>query len=495
MQELPDPTTSRAVVIGAASFAFLPELPAVARNVDGMRAAFCDPKLWGLVADSCRTVLNPEDPDDVVGAVAAAAREARDTLVVYYAGHGLLDSDSPDLHLALRRSKELMGHTALSYQHIRRAVMRSPARRRVVILDCCYSGRVAMPHMSGDPDDIARHAIVEGTYVLTSSARDLASLAPANEQYTAFTGELLELIREGIPNGPDLISLELLYEHLDRRLRARDRPVPQRCGHNTAGLLPLARNLARAMPPPQPAEVTAAEVANTAFEVGVRLATVLHEVGANREAVQILATLWGSRDPAAEPENLRLHLDLAALRAELGQVAEAIEVLEEAFSHAAVRPRPGLEVGGVCLALARLLRETGDYPRACDVLEFAVEMLGGPLPGARPEPAPGPAASAPALVSEPPSGSSPGTTPEWLSQDSATSVEHTTPLGARRPELPIASIPPPPGRLIFGPGVPEGATWCCRLCGTNTPIAADSCTVCGSPAPPEHSPDAPLPGR
>ncbi|WTW99210.1 caspase family protein [Streptomycetaceae bacterium NBC_01309] len=490
MQHLPDPTTSRAVVIGAASYAFLPELPAVARNVHGMRAAFCDPELWGLVPDLCRTVVDPEDPEDVVGAVAAAAREARDTLVVYYAGHGLLDSDSPDLHLALRRSKELMGYTALSYQHIRRAVMRSPAQRRVVILDCCYSGRVAMPFMRGDPDDLARHAIVEGTYVLTSSARDIASLAPANERYTAFTGELLELLREGIPNGPDVISLELLYEHLDQRLRARDRPVPQRCGHNTAGLLPLARNVARSMPPPGPAEVSAAEVAGTAFDVGVRLAAVLHDAGAGREAAQILTTLWGARDAAAAPEDLRLHLDLAALRAELGQVAEAIEVLEEAFAHAAAGPHPRPEVGGVCLALARLLRETGDYPRACDVLEFAVEALSDPLPSPSPVPQPTPGAA-----TVPP----PGTPPEPAAD---------------------GPIPPPPGHLVFtaagppvppvpagspgpagppgapapaGPPVPADAPWWCELCGSENPFA-NFCEECGAPAPPGRRPNPPPPG-
>ncbi|NUU22130.1 MAG: tetratricopeptide repeat protein [Streptomycetaceae bacterium] len=486
MEDLPDTATSRAVVIGAASYAFLPDLPAVARNVDGVRGTFCDPRLWGLLPESCRTVVDPDDPDDVVGAVMDAAREARDTLVVYYAGHGLLDSDSPDLHLALHRSKEFMGHTALSYRHIRRAVMRSQARRRVVILDCCYSGRVAMS-MAGDPDDIARQAIVEGTYVLTSSARDIVSLAPPNERYTAFTGELLELIHEGIPNGPDVISLELLYEHLDQRLRARDRPVPQRCGHNTAGLLPLARNVARSMPPPEQTEVSAAELAATAFAVGVRLAAVLHAGGSNREAAQILTTLWDSRDPEAAPPDLRLHLDLAQLHAELGQVTQAVEVLEEAFAHAAARSGPGPdtgpEVGAVCLALARLLRETGDYPRACDVLEIAVEMLSEPRA----------ADAVPAAAQEAP-------WPEWLGRDASATADLTIPLGTRRPNVadvvPAAaaplptppgppgdhSIPPPPGQLLFGPGARADTAWRCRVCESFNPLAEKYCAGCGAPA-------------
>ncbi|WP_436771055.1 tetratricopeptide repeat protein, partial [Yinghuangia sp. YIM S09857] len=254
-------------------------------------------------------------------------------------------------------------------------------------------------------------------------------------------------------------------------------------GHNTAGLLPLARNVARTLPPPEPAEVSAAEVANTAFEVGVRLAAVLHDAGAVREAVQILTTLWDSRDPSAEPEDLRLHLDLASLRAELGQVAEAVEVLEEAFAHAAAGPHPRPEVGGVCLALARLLRETGDYPRACDVLEFAVEVLSGPLADTTFDVAPETAVLVPAVGAAFPSAAWPGGGGD-------------------------ARIPPPPGHPVHaaapvpGPGTPPGLpgtpaeppaptgphtplvapgqaapTWSCRDCGSvNT---AAFCTACG----------------
>ena len=134
MQQLPDPAASRAVLIGAAAYASLPELKPVAQNLSGLRDVLCDPDLWGLDPGACTVVADPEDPADIVDPVADAARGASDTLIVYYSGHGLLDSDSPDLHLALRRSREFQGYTALSYQHIRQAVMRSPAQRRIIVL-------------------------------------------------------------------------------------------------------------------------------------------------------------------------------------------------------------------------------------------------------------------------------------------------------------------------------------------------------------------------
>ncbi|MFF7251466.1 caspase family protein [Embleya sp. NPDC008237] len=377
MQQPPDPAASRAVLIGTAGYASLPELTAVTRNLVAMRTMLCDAELWGLADASCRIIADPERAADVVDGVEEAAREAKDTLVVYYAGHGLLDADNIDLHLALRHSREFRGYTALSYYYIRQAVLRSPARRRIVILDCCYSGRAAHPLMGANDVDLARRADVEGTYVLTSSAHDAVSLSPAGEVHTAFTGELLSIVHDGIPDGPDLIDLETLYTHLDRRLRARNRPPPQRCNHNTAGLLPLVWNRARRAP--RKNAMSAADVAASAWDVGTRLADVLGATGHNREAAEILTLLWSARDTDKPPDDLHLHLHLSQLFNELGQVDEAEEVLREAYvnlddSH----PRDVL--AQVSLAFARLMRERGHYAKACDVLESAVESLGGAPP-------------------------------------------------------------------------------------------------------------------
>ncbi|MFI6582770.1 caspase family protein [Embleya sp. NPDC050493] len=378
MQQPPDPAASRAVLIGTAGYANLPELTAVTRNLVAMRTMLCDAELWGLADASCRIIADPEKPADIVDGVSEAAREAKDTLVVYYAGHGLLDADNIDLHLALRHSREFRGYTALSYHYVRQVVMRSPARRRIVILDCCYSGRATHTLMGGATgNDLAQHAVIEGTYVLTSSSRDSVSLSPAGEVHTAFTGELLSIVHDGIPDGPDLIDLETLYTHLDRRLRARNRPPPQRCNHNTAGLLPLVWNRARRAP--RKNAMSAADVAARAWDVGMRLADVLRATGHNREAAEILTLLWDARDTDKPPDDLQLHLHLSQLFNELGQVDEAAEVLREAYVNLD-ESHPRDVLARVSLAFARLIRERGDYAKACDVLESAVESLGDAPP-------------------------------------------------------------------------------------------------------------------
>lgn len=82
---LPDPARSRVVLIGASRFTDreLPDLPAVRNNLD--ESAVC---LRGI--GRCMVVADPESPVALVDPVHDAAAEAEDTLIVYYAGHGLV---------------------------------------------------------------------------------------------------------------------------------------------------------------------------------------------------------------------------------------------------------------------------------------------------------------------------------------------------------------------------------------------------------------------
>ncbi|MFB7091596.1 ImmA/IrrE family metallo-endopeptidase [Streptomyces sp. NPDC056296] len=53
-----------------------------------------DPVLH-LAAEDCQTLVDPASPREVSAAVRAAAREATGTLLVYYAGHGLIAAAAP----------------------------------------------------------------------------------------------------------------------------------------------------------------------------------------------------------------------------------------------------------------------------------------------------------------------------------------------------------------------------------------------------------------
>ncbi|NEA68634.1 caspase family protein [Streptomyces sp. SID12488] len=240
MSVLPDPGASRAVLVGTGRYEYLEQLPAVSNNVHALAGLLRGPLSLQLPDRHVSVVENPVAAHTVVGAVRQAAAEATDTLIVYFAGHGLVDAQD-QLSLALPHTEAGRIETVLPYDWVRQVLLLdSRAERHVVILDCCYSGR-ALGRMSAGAG-LADQAAVEGSFLLAAAAETRTALAPVGETYTAFTGALLDTLRQGIPGGPALLDLGSLYRHLRLTLGARGHPVPQARDRNSGAQVALARN-------------------------------------------------------------------------------------------------------------------------------------------------------------------------------------------------------------------------------------------------------------
>ncbi|MGA5361175.1 caspase, EACC1-associated type [Streptomyces purpurascens] len=256
---------SNVVLIGCHRYTALEELPAVERNLTSLRDMLTNPRVWG-VGGRIEMVQQPSDDREVLSAVKRAARSARDTLVVYYAGHGLIDPFTDELYLALTESREeeLYVERALRFELLRRVIGSSGADKKVLLLDCCYSGLALSGAMGGDgATHAADHAIVEGVCVITSASETARSVAPPRERFTAFTGALLDTLEMGVPGAGAYLDMTTLYDTIKSKLEvrripeleARRLPEPQMRNRNTAGRICIARNLAPAQASPSsPAE-------------------------------------------------------------------------------------------------------------------------------------------------------------------------------------------------------------------------------------------------
>ncbi|MDQ3576972.1 MAG: caspase family protein, partial [Actinomycetota bacterium] len=253
---LADPTRSQVVLIGAAHFddPNLNDLPSVRNNVQDLHRILTDPTRGGLTAASCHVFADPRSPDVV--RIADIAERAEDVLLIYYSGHGLI-SENGRLLFALSDTSER--HREINALHLNqlRAIFRaSPAAVQVLVLDCCYSGRITDPGFMSGPVELVE---IEGTYTLASSARDEVSLAPRGARYTAFSGELISLLHNGVTGGEELISLRTVYQQLQIALRKKNFPAPRQLHSETAASLALACNVAFdarvQAPPPPPQEV------------------------------------------------------------------------------------------------------------------------------------------------------------------------------------------------------------------------------------------------
>ncbi|MEU7981418.1 ATP-binding protein [Micromonospora sp. NPDC049081] len=229
------------MLIGASRYSTLPSLPSVRRSVKELAAVLTDPRVCGLPARSCTVVHDPSDGNAVGRAVGTAAAEATDMLLVYYAGHGLVGLRRNQLYLTLKDTDpERPAFHSLAYEVLREEVLNSRARNRVVILDSCFSGRAAAPLMSGNTGTILGQIDIEGAYVLTATAANES--ASAGKAITEFTGELIQVLRHGVPSVGQLLTLDILYGQLQARMKARNLPQPHRLKTDNSGNLALAPN-------------------------------------------------------------------------------------------------------------------------------------------------------------------------------------------------------------------------------------------------------------
>ncbi|MGW0804796.1 caspase, EACC1-associated type [Nonomuraea sp. NPDC002799] len=243
---LPDPLTSRAVLIGTSKYSYLGSLPAVENNLQALSGLLQRSDLWGLPAEHCTVVHNPTSVDAMMDPLWQAREEAKDTLLVYFAGHGLMHSVESDLYLTLVDSHKERMYTAVAYDALRNELRASRARRKIVILDCCYSG-LALGLMGGeDPTERLANsasARVTGTYVMTATAENKTALGGLNV-YTAFTGELIHLISKGIPEQPEFLDIDTIFKHARASLQEQGLPIPQKRESNFAAHIALVRNSA-----------------------------------------------------------------------------------------------------------------------------------------------------------------------------------------------------------------------------------------------------------
>jgi hypothetical protein len=275
---IPQPDQSRVVLLGVGSYMHpgLPAVRAVGRNIEDLRTALCDPQTGVFTLENCTSLIDPSSGYEIGPPLLRAAREAGDVLFVYYVGHGLV-GPSGELYLATKQTDpDALSFSALSYASIREALRDSPARIRVVVLDCCFSGR-AIGQLADPGSVILGQLAVDGTYVLTATASNTPALAPDGAPHTAFTGTLLDILSGPARDSTGPLTLGEIYRQLRRIMVARGLPVPQQRGTDTADLLVLSRaafnshHAAESDPPGRPtASGTGAPAGIPAFRQSAR---------------------------------------------------------------------------------------------------------------------------------------------------------------------------------------------------------------------------------
>ena len=379
----------------------LDSLPAVVDNVDRLAELLTAPQLWGLAPEHCTVLHNPVDPLSALDAIHDAASGATDTFLLYFAGHGLLSPMTAELHLALPGTATARLYRALRYDDLRSLLNTScAATQKIAILDCCYSGRALQGTMAGTVE-LADQSMTEGMYVLTAAAESVVAWAPPGERHTAFTGELVRALEEGLPGGDETVQAEPLYQWLRQELAAKGRPIPQRRARTGGRPIALVYNVygrtldtpatAHSSDPPHPRQAELAEVdrARAALGLGpgelapaaaLALAEHLDAAGQSLSAFDyfpLAGQLIGDNWPPDRTATLLRRMLDAGAEAQAQQLFQSAVAVVVGFATSAAYLVSALASAGLTDQADSLLDlVAGTYPEQ-DVLTFANYLKAG----------------------------------------------------------------------------------------------------------------------
>lgn len=178
-----------------------------------------------------------------------------DTFLVYYAGHGLKDQKDRKVYLETNESKRsCIADTSYPITTFVNRIRNSVAKRKIIIIDSCYSGAAhahdnTMGVDDGDNDDFLKEHIenssYKGVYILTSTKPNELALFPNDSpnKPTFFTGELLSIFNNGLKDvTKEHINCNDLYNELTKRLKNKHLPEPCQSNDGNVQDLPFWPN-------------------------------------------------------------------------------------------------------------------------------------------------------------------------------------------------------------------------------------------------------------
>jgi elongation factor Tu len=238
----------------------LRKLVGPALDTERLGRALGNPDIGGF--DDVQVLTN--EPSGVVGEALEgllADRDRDDLVLLYFSGHGVKDYHHGYLYLALTNTKlNRLGSTALAAQFINDAMLRSPSRQQVLMLDCCYSGAFArgMTVKAGEAVNTPDYFRGQGRAILTASDAMQYALEGESAVGTGIQSRFTSILVDGLENGAaDLdgdgqVELEELYDYVLRRMREEAPSQKPNKIMALSGKLYLARNPNPPAPKPAP---------------------------------------------------------------------------------------------------------------------------------------------------------------------------------------------------------------------------------------------------
>jgi hypothetical protein len=231
---------AHALVIGIANYKYINKLPlAVLNDAQDIHDLLIDPQYCGYPKGNVQLLKDNEATQAAVRQALKdlASRSDKDsTVYLYISSHGGRVESGPyagEYLLpveAYTTSEDAIAKTSISDAEFTKALSKIPARKVVVVLDCCHAGGIGQPKdataptIKALPDSYyAKLAEGRGRVILASSRSDEVSYVPPDAKNSVFTRHLLDGLQGGAPGPGGVIRIFDLFRYVQPKVTA-DQP-------------------------------------------------------------------------------------------------------------------------------------------------------------------------------------------------------------------------------------------------------------------------------
>ncbi|MCZ6752628.1 MAG: caspase family protein, partial [Acidobacteria bacterium] len=291
-----------ALLIGISEYANTTiDLNFAANDARALNDLLLDPEIGAYKPENIRLLLNEEATrKNIMSSLNSWLGnrvQEQDSVLIFYSGHGALGNGNEAYWVTYDADVEDLYASALSNTDISELIAKLPAKRKLTLIDSCYSEATAKKYRALVPSDIFQEFTGEGVVTITASTGQEKSVEVGG--HGAFTYHLLEALEgKGDVNGNGVVELDEMWNYLNTRVQktavdAGNRQTPVLLADRLEHGFPLTINPARA----------AGATLNQLKEMYSAGTITVDEIG---EAEQLLTTR------GADPELRKLYQDLAA---------------------------------------------------------------------------------------------------------------------------------------------------------------------------------------
>ncbi len=291
-----------ALLIGISEYANTTiDLNFAANDARALNDLLLDPEIGAYKPENIRLLLNEEATRrnimSSLNSWLGNRVQEEDSVLIFYSGHGALGNGNEAYWVTHDADVEDLYASALSNTDISGLIAKLPAKRKLTLIDSCYSEATAKKYRALVPSDIFEEFTGEGVVTITASTGQEKSVEVGG--HGAFTYHLLEALEgKGDVNGNGVVELDEMWNYLNTKVQntaadAGNRQTPVLLADRMEHGFPLTINPARA----------AGATLNQLKEMYSAGTITVDEIG---EAEQLLTTR------GADPELRKLYQDMAS---------------------------------------------------------------------------------------------------------------------------------------------------------------------------------------